>query len=647
MKNIYRIALTAVTVLSSLCANAQDVILDKQVKDNENGTYTLTLESYVTGTSVKQPVDIVLVLDNSNSMYAYNTGSTQTKRAAALKTAVKAFLDNLVSNSNGLAHQVSIVKFQGGGRRIYSYLDIAPDNLRATDICGRWIQMNSTDISYAKAQVDDMHSAENDTPKDTGTPAADGLYLANQLISASPIATDGRKKVIIFFTDGCCGTGESWGVTDSGHNGNSQSYDHDWGYNNGTVIPNRYYAQNVVDQANILKSKATIFSVGTFGAFSDDGQKGDTYFYLRHVSSEYNTEIHVSGTIPETPEKGKITDAQHPTPGTAADAYNKNFVSVNSGDRNLTIADGELIFDASSPTALTTAFSNILQEIIKAPELEAETTVVLDAMSDKFRLPAETITDKTRIKLYTCDATSTTPTWKQEGGKEKWDAFNGTIDINPSTSVAGEIATDVVQVSGFDFKANFVGTHPGESTFFGKKLIIQFDIIPEPSNPGGITDMKTNDAKSGIYAQGEDGEYTNVKYFNQPEVYLPYIRITKQGLKKGESATFKITKPSDANVSNGYEAMIVLTKTSDADPYAVLKLVYSGQYTVEELDWSWAYSLDSSTPYKQTKTLSTVEVSGAYVDFTFKNNAKANAPEHDESYVINNLNVNRAVGDDK
>lgn len=662
MKKIYRKALLVAAVFSSVLASAQDINLSKKVKDNNDGTYTLTLESYITGETMKQPVDIVLVLDNSNSMYAYNMADGGGRRAAALKNAVCTFLDDLLklSKSDGLSHQVAIVKFQGGGRRIDHYLTLDPS--RATDICGRWIQMNDTDIEDAKTAVNNMISADDKTieqeKKDTGTPAADGLHLANQLISAEDIANDGRKKVIIFFTDGCCGTGETWGVIDNGHNGDSQSYPHDYGYKSGTVIPNRFYAQKVVSEANKLKSKATIFSVGTFGTFNNDGQKGDTYFYLRHVSSEYTSEIHVSGTIPTTPETGVITDDQHPTPGTADDAYNKNFVSVDSGDRNLTIGDSELIFDSNSSKALTDAFKEILIDVTTAPDLDGETAVVLDAMSSKFRLLADTYSNPVeKVKLYTCSATSATPSWATtgaEGGKtvhkdadnniistggipEYWEPFTGSIAVNPAQSVAGTIVSDVVQVSGFNFKANYVGDHKDGT--YGKKLIIQFDIMPEPSNPGGIDDMKTNDSKSGIYVKQDDGTYAPLENFEEPNVYLPYIKINKAGLEPGESAAFKVTGP------NGYAATVIVTKTDANDPYAILKLVYTGEYTVEELDWAWANDSDS-----QTVTIATTEYTDAsdnpYINVNFKKGT-ASEVEHDESYVENNMSVNRIVGDAK
>lgn len=677
MKKIYRKALLVAAVFSSVLASAQDINLSKKVKDNNDGTYTLTLESYITGETMKQPVDIVLVLDNSNSMYGYDDAAS----AAALKSAVKNFLTELYEQSEGVEHQVAIVKFQGGGRRIDKYLTIDPDNLRANDICGRWIKMTSDDIGYAKDKIDDLHSGQN--PPDgekytTGTPAADGLYLARQLLSEEKIKTDGKEKVVIFFTDGCCGTGEAWGVKSGNYNKTPASgHDDDWGYNNETPIPNRYYAQKVVEEANKLKQNGiTVFAVGCFRAWStwnpngtgrnatnaeQAAQMADTYYYLRHVSSKYSSSIRVDGNIPTT-SSGVIDESEHPSSVDSDYDYMKPFVNVEgeNSDEKSTSLEGEQYVYATNNTSgdLIDKFESILQIITTAPDLDGETAVVLDAMSSKFRLLADTYSNPVeKVKLYTCSATSATPSWAAtgaEGGKtvhkdadnniistggipEYWEPFTGSIAVNPAQSVAGTIVSDVVQVSGFNFKENFVGDHKDGT--YGKKLIIQFDIMPEPSNPGGIDDMKTNDSKSGIYVKQDDGTYAPLKNFEEPNVYLPYIKINKAGLEPGESAAFKVTGP------NGYAATVIVTKTDANDPYAILKLVYTGEYTVEELDWAWANDSDS-----QTVTIATTEYTDAsdnpYINVNFKKGT-ASEVEHDESYVENNMSVNRIVGDTK
>ena len=89
MKKIYTFALALIASFTfALPAIAGDdgrvtndnVVTKKTVQDNNNGTYTLTLETYVTGeaksTKSVVPADIVMALDFSSSMNSGLNSST-------------------------------------------------------------------------------------------------------------------------------------------------------------------------------------------------------------------------------------------------------------------------------------------------------------------------------------------------------------------------------------------------------------------------------------------------------------------------------------------------------------------------------------------------------------------------------------------
>ena len=95
MRKIFTIALVlAATLFAATSAKAEggrvtndDVWTSKTVKENTDGTYTLTLETYVKGASTtttevkRKPADIVLVLDVSGSMSQnYTTTETYTEK---------------------------------------------------------------------------------------------------------------------------------------------------------------------------------------------------------------------------------------------------------------------------------------------------------------------------------------------------------------------------------------------------------------------------------------------------------------------------------------------------------------------------------------------------------------------------------------
>lgn len=715
MKKIYSIAIMASMLLSGISANAQGTIeLSKKVKDNQNGTYTLTLESYVTGEEVKQPLDIILVLDNSNSMYSYDVGKNRHSggdmdyRASALKKAIagvtsityntskttvqsysasstEGFLRQLLATNTG--HYISIVKFGGGGRRIDHYMNYVKDkNIHASEIFPLQ-QLTSSNIGTAVDAVAKLAKASNDT----GTPAQDGLYVAGQVIERAN--NDNRKKVIIFFTDGCCGTGETWGAAAANADNKSQNptagtiNEWNWGYDNGTIIPNRYYAQQVIEEANGLKDKATIYCIGAFGDLSNTGQKGDTYYYMRHISSDYRSSITVTGNVPETPVTGYIDSTKHPSTTGADTDYTNNFVSVETGDTNTTIGDNEKIYDSSNAADLVAKFNEILNTIVSAPDLGSESAVVLDALTNMFVLPAGTLTDPAnQIHLYTCDAQNTTSLkWATTGGDvtvhkddnnniieeggttESWkiwkpwtkntdDSWENYLRINPSNPVSGvDSGSDIIEVTGYDFKSNWVGLRTG-GNYGGQKLIIQFDILPDPSNTGGVVDMLTNDPSSGIYAyNSKTGKYENTGKFEEPEVKLPYLKIIKNGLGSKQSAIFKVTKvngltDSTPDTTTPFSTMVVIS--GNTKPEAVVKLIYTGFYLVEEMTWSWEFQStvvkdkqgndhtgNSLIQQLSTVTAETYDENG-YLVYEFTNNNEKTTPNHAESYIMNKMFVN-------
>lgn len=693
MKTLYTYILSAfAAVLLPLAASAQvgEVKQSKKVVDNGNGTYTVTLESYVTGQTVKQPLDIVLVLDNSNSMTSYNIGSSSTRRMVALKTSVRQFLDQIYNNGDTPAHRIALVKFDCGGRRIDRYVNYDENHLRASNLMGEgtWINMTSSDINNAKSRIGSTNSDGQMHGGDTtGTPAAEGLKYAEKLLKSEGVINDGRQKVVIFFTDGCCGTGEHWGDDDKSHNSSNP-----YGYIDGTLIPNRYYAPTVVDAANSLKEIATIYCVGTFGAFTDtanhtgDELKGDTYFYLRHVSSEYNNPIRVDGYVPTSPKNNvkwvspthdaylpKTTGTDSRT-GNAIDpdyAFDQPFHSVSAGDRALTLDNDEYVFDASDAASLAAAFNKIATDIVQAADLDDESSVAIDAMTNQFRLPAGK-SSASDIKLYTSTATVTgtaqnpSISWSTRTLWEPWNPsgnINNYISINPASSKSGiEFDSDYIEVTGFDYKTHYVGLNNANAC---QKLIIEFLIEADPANKGGLN-VRTNDIHSGIYNKkdGSDDEYELVIAYDEPTVNLPFLKIVKKGLKKGESAMFRVTKVTSASNdtpisgSGAYSANVMVSQADNSgSASATIKLVFNGFYKVEELSWSGLgytlvkYDADGdgtceSTGSAYTRQMNTT-ATGVQRElvYTFENtNAEGTVrPAHAEDYVPNNMGVSQTV----
>lgn len=150
--------------------------LSKTASAGENGIYNLTLEAYTTGMVISstrvQPMDIVLVLDQSGSML--DPFGLEGSRNEAMKKAAKEFINAVAQNSS--KHKVALVEFDSGARMLKD-LTI----------------MNSDGKKHLKSEISQL-SPDGATRVDLG------LKKATQILPKSD--TTGRKQMVIVLTDG-------------------------------------------------------------------------------------------------------------------------------------------------------------------------------------------------------------------------------------------------------------------------------------------------------------------------------------------------------------------------------------------------------------------------------------------------------------
>lgn len=413
------------------------IVLNKSAKSLGNDNYQITLEAYATGASSTtistEPADIVLVLDVSGSMddqmtqynkvyslekwetyYIQQGGRYQavkwnrkknswgyyrhvfwnsftpkndandtdtnhvqfyqlddngsTKKIDSLKKAVNGFIDSVAKQSP--TSQIALVKFAGDkpknpnqegddfyqeGRHTYNYTQIVK---KLTDAS------KSTELKNA---VNGLQPA--------GATAADyGMQHAQTIINGA--ATDGKKKVVIMFTDG-----------EPNH---SSDFDEN-------------VATNTISASKKMKdADATVYTIGVFSGANgtpvnslDDVYGTNKYMHL--VSSNYkNAEDMDNPGIATYPEGGK--------------SY---FLSAGSADE------------------LSNIFQQISQEVGgSTSNLDASATIK-DIVTPYFDMP----TDPKEVKVYIADSdgrTNNTINWK---GKEE---FKGNVSIQGNTvSVSG------------------------------------------------------------------------------------------------------------------------------------------------------------------------------------------------------------------
>lgn len=320
------------------------VKLKKTVTKQDDDTYNVTLEQYVTGTVTQgtvTPIDVVLVLDVSGSMQE-GFGNGYTKKIDSLKNAVNKFIDAIAAKNKD--SKIAIVKFSGNksddvgnttytsGGYTYNHTQIV-NNLTAVN--------NNANVTSLKKAVDGL--------KAYGSTRADfGLEKAQEAFGTTS-ATDGRQRVVIMFTDG---------------EPNSQS-----GFDNDV-------ANGAISAANTLKKSsessgydAKVYTIGIFknanvgNDLPDNDRNGRTNRYMHLVSSNYPN----------------ATDLSTPgTDGAVKNGYYK--VAANADELNKVFTD---IGDAVGNPAITLG----------------RTAVLTDVVAGNFTAPANT----THVNVYTAD----------------------------------------------------------------------------------------------------------------------------------------------------------------------------------------------------------------------------------------------------
>lgn len=548
-------------------ANPEGVVLNKYVvKGDDPYTYKINLEAFVTGetttTTKRDNLDVVLVLDYSDSM----SGA----KAANLQTAVKSFIDQLADyagNQDGVV-QLAVIPF---ARYAYDLFNIRKNSKgKPEGVNYDWgtkddgvtlkIEENFASInsfkSVTKSNKETIKSlivAPNSDAfnnnimhngGDNGTSFIDnGTMLGVHTIQKT---TRDSKKYIIIFTDGAPNDGDQ--------------------------------AQGAIDMAYLVKKNgfAEIYTVGlnADSEISDAGNMKASDF-LSYLSSNY-------------------PNAQ------MDDSYEMRGTSTKASDKYFTAAG-----NASGLTGIFEAIGEEISGGANAEGLTAETTTVIDVVSSDFKLPDGA--DGSNITLQVAACTGENKTYISDLDRYTFGPAVAVSDTEKFKGIQAKVGTfdaatkkfteqaggQTVQVSGFDFSENYVGVdkHDGKETPHGYKLIFSFVVEIDKDCPGGAN-VSTNTDASGIYVDiDKDGKPDQYGKFEVPVAKIPNMVIVRYGLLKGESATYKIYAIGKGGKSHYLD--VVLTQTSD-DPttpcVSCVKINKPGRFEVAETNWSWAYT---------------------------------------------------------
>ena len=302
--------------------NQGAVKIDKTAKGNNfDKTGIGDVELSVKGVPVKKGVDVVLVLDVSDSM---NNNSKLTNAKTSAKTFVNSVLGD---NADGTAsnNRLALVTFSG-------------DESQSSSTSGNEIKYG---LKNYKSKTNITNTIDSLTSKD-GTDYNYAFEAANQILDS--VDDNDRPKFVVFMTDGApssftntSGTKYSW-------------YDYDRKSNFASAVMKTPYLQG----AETAKTKATVYSIA-FGLGSDPGNgfnstqattilqnisSGDNYFVNASNATELQAAFDsIAGDIKKAGTNASVNDVigekfelsyKYPISVTLHDVY--TYSDYNSGN---------------------------------------------------------------------------------------------------------------------------------------------------------------------------------------------------------------------------------------------------------------------------------------------------------------------------
>lgn len=547
---------------------SKNPVLDKFLTEDTYGNYTLTLTAYATGTTTTvteksgKPLDIVLVLDQSGSMYTSNY-------LQPLKDAVTAFVKSISANAKeyNVDHRIALVGYASNNKDGKSTSgSVSSDSSRSYWIntglfidgklknYGNSSKNTNTQLiarDYKKALVSvntdgsvtsSITTAISNIAASGATRTSYGMEMANKVFENNPIEGSDRRRIVVVFTDGQPGF---------------DGYDED-------------EASAAVDKSYIAKNTygATVYTVGLYSNASTDvtnfmdylssnypkAQSMDdngvtpvteylpaaqvnsngTYYYLNN--GNYARVYHCNGGW--THDAGWYTQ-QHRVgnhPGTRIDPNTTQFYVQQTTTPAVAT---KYYMTTSSSGELDRIFQNISEDI-----QHPSTDVTLNANAE-LRDQISSVFD---VKDDSIITVSTVEGTYNASGEPTW----GTETQVSSQSFSGRN----IGVTGFDYSSNYIAE--GHN---GKKLVVTItNLIP---NDGfGDSKMLSNAPGAGIYESASATTptaefpspwtkvpvYTKVLDFSMAANIATHVLQTNSALT-GAYGTFNVSEDAGKNLT--------------------------------------------------------------------------------------------------
>lgn len=564
----------------------------KTHKEYNEETGYLTLEAYVTGESqtqiVAQPVDIALVLDVSGSMDDASShwlyGWAYEESDSFIKVSDKGNLEDLdtvygaaegfyLLNSTSLTNAYTPMRYVNG---TWQYCGIGKN----------WKDVGKSNFGSGSIYITKLNALKLAVKHfiDTANAASDPAH-PNRI---SIIKFAGTKNSAI---------------------GNDTYKENGYTYNYSQIVQG---LTNVNGNASTLRT--TVDSLQASGATQADFGMQHAQTVLANTDSSrkkvaimFTDGEPTSGNSFETAvANGAITAAKalkdsgttiftvgcfSRTPSTNTTNY-MNYVSSNYPNATSLTSGGASVSTKYYSTAatsvdLTSIFQTISQEIGGASVTLTETTVLKDTVSKYFDLDTDGV-DAKAIKVHTETCTAI----DADGNPTAW-----SNDNNPNQYKA-DVVGKTITVTGFNYSANWVGSHNGQPG--GKKIVLEIPIKPIDEKCWGLG-LPTNDAEnSGIYVDNKP-----VAPFSVPTVNFPYYEIVH--VKQNADGTLSYTGDTEETLGETVVPTETLANrvrienasaTVDLTTKVPNGYLYGGSFSDPACTTPWSYGTESAKSFR-------------------------------------------------
>ena len=506
------------------------LILNKTATYNpQTKTVTITMEAYTTGTittsSHSTPVDVVLVLDESGSM---KDSMQSFEKVYTLNTSETYYVKNgdsyiQVKWCNGGFFKIHDSGWYSGGHFIIHWGERYDPMTSETDSDPSHIQFyESIDASQTKQEA--LISAASDF--------VDKVYQ-----DATENEVDHRISVIGFSSSANTKIGL---VNDIRENQTDvKNAISGLTADGGTYIEKGLSnAKNVFDNAattgaTTRKRVVVVFTdgipgSGTWNNTTINESANPAISTAKDLKGTYGATVYTIGMLPEANPELEISNETNDSARTNKFLHyvSSNYPNASSMSDGGNGSNAGYYLSASDMASLNAIFTKISEEI-STPSIQLDGgTQIRDTIMPQFTVPEGTDS----INLFTEDYDGT--------------QFDGTRDSAPGVTAA--INENTINVTGFDFNANFVSDTAKSDGSYGKKLIIEFTVTPKAGFLGG-NDVPTNGADSGVY----DKDGSAVESFPVPKVNVPIKDVTVTATDKN---VYLLHTMTDEECKTGAEA---------------------------------------------------------------------------------------------